>query len=154
MNWVGLSLRMWRVKTLDSQASTTSISTMYRDVMNDESPRQIESLSRKTAFQLLSHSYRLALLDCLEAYDETLTLADASEQVASKIEDAPVEEIEAESVKRIYLSLYHSHVPRLEAHDIVQYDQEQDLVTLDSRADQLVAYMNQSTNRPADQRGW
>lgn len=116
--------------------------------MSEESPQQTEALSRETAFQLLSHSHRLALLDCLDAYDEPITLADVSEQVASEIEDEPLEDIEAESVKRIYISLYHSHIPRLEAHDIVQYNQERDLVTLDSRGDQLVAYMRQIHESP------
>lgn len=110
--------------------------------MSEESPQQSGSLSEETIFQLLSHSHRLALLDCLNKYDETLTLADLSEEVASEMVEEPLEEIDAESVKEVYISLYHSHIPRLEAHNIVQYDHEQDLVTLDFRGDQLVTYMN------------
>lgn len=115
--------------------------------MIEESPQQVEALAPETAFQLLSHSTRIGLLECLKDYDETLALADVSEEVACTVEDKPVQNIEAESVKQIYMALYHSHIPRLEAHDIVQYDQERDLVTLTERGHQLAEYLNQFKNQ-------
>lgn len=111
--------------------------------MIDESPQQVESLAPETVFQLLSHSIRLGLLECLNDYDQTLALADASEEIACAVEDKPVQDIDAESIKRIYMSLYHSHIPQLEVHDIVHYNQERDLVALTDRGHQLAEYLNQ-----------
>lgn len=115
--------------------------------MSEESPQQVEALAPETAFQLLSHSTRLGLLECLNDYDETLALADAAEEIACAVDDKPIQEIEAESVKQIYMSLYHSHLPRLEAHGIVYYDQEHDLVALTDRGHQLVEYLDRFKER-------
>lgn len=110
--------------------------------MNEESSEQAGALAPETAFELLSHSRRLGLLECLKDHDETLGLTDASEAVASAVEDKPVQEIEADTVKQISMALYHSHIPRLEEHGIVDYDQERDLVRLTDRGHQLAEYMN------------
>lgn len=110
--------------------------------MSEDSLQQVEALDPATAFQLLSHSIRLGLLECLNDYDETLALADAAEEIACAVEDKPIQDIEAEFVKRIYMSLYHSHIPRLEGHDIVRYDQERDLVALTDRGHQLTEYLD------------
>lgn len=114
--------------------------------MSEELPRQLEPLAPATAFELLSHSTRIGLIECLADYDETLALADAAEEVAGAVEDKPVQEIEAESVKQFYMALYHSHIPRLEAHDVVQYDQERDLVALTDRGHQLATSLHQFQN--------
>lgn len=111
--------------------------------MSEELPQQLEPLAPATAFQLLSHPTRIGLLECLADYDETVALADASEGIACAVEDKPVQDIEAESVKQIYMALYHSHIPRLEAHNVVQYDQERDLVALTDRGHQLATSLHQ-----------
>lgn len=114
--------------------------------MSDESQDHVEAGAPETTFELLSHSKRLGLLECLKAYDETLALADAAEEIASAVEDKPVQDIDAEFVKRIYMALYHSHIPRLEAHDIVHYDQENDLVALTERGHEMAEYLEQFEN--------
>lgn len=110
--------------------------------MRDEAQQQVAALTPETAFQLLSHPTRLGLLECLSDHDETLALADASEEIACAVEDKPLQAIKADSVKRIYMALYHSHIPKLVDHDIVTYDQEHDLVALTERGHQLAEYLN------------
>lgn len=121
-------------------SETTGIYSRMRP-MSDETPQQVAALAPETVFQLLSHSTRYGLLECLSDHDETLALADASEEIARAVEDEPVQAIEADTVKRIYMALYHSHIPKLVDHDIVSYDQEHDLVALTERGHQLVEYL-------------
>lgn len=99
-------------------------------------------LSRDTVYDLLNHSYRRAILACLEQHDMALTLADAAEEVARSVEDESVQDIDAEEIKRIYIDLYHSHIPRLEAHDTVQYSQDRDLIALTQQGEQLAEYID------------
>jgi len=40
-----------------------------------------------------------------------------------------VADIPAEQVQKVYLSLYHDHLPRLVDAGLLEYDQERDLVT-------------------------
>lgn len=110
--------------------------------MSEESQQLGEPLAPGTAFKLLSHSTRRGLLECLDEYDETLALADVSEEVAVAVEDERVQDIEAQTVKRVYMALYHSHIPELRDRGIVTYDQEHDLVALTERGSQLAEYLN------------
>lgn len=108
--------------------------------MESSGQEERDELSHDTVFDLLNHPYRRALLSCLQTHDTALTLPDAAEEVARAVEDEPIQRIDAEKIKRIYTNLYHSHIPRLEAHDAVQYSQERDMVALTPQGEQLVTY--------------
>jgi len=62
-----------------------------------------------------------------------VTLPDLADEVAVWAADRSIDEIPAEEVKEVYMSLYHSHVPKLEEADLVTYDQEGDLVSITER---------------------
>ncbi|MXV61118.1 hypothetical protein GS429_03395 [Natronorubrum sp. JWXQ-INN-674] len=66
-----------------------------------------------------------------------MTLADLADEVAIREHKSPITEISAKTVQRVYLSLYHTHVPMLEEADFVRYDQEADIVTLSERVDEM-----------------
>lgn len=59
-------------------------------------------------------------------------------------------EIDPEAVKRIYMDLYHKHIPKLVEHDIVEYDQEHDLIFPTDRTTQLkpLLKLSASTDSP------
>lgn len=58
----------------------------------------------------------------------TVTLADLADELAEWEHGTTIDRIPPEAVKSLYMSLYHRHVPKLEAVDLVEYDQERDLV--------------------------
>ena len=88
-----------------------------------------------SVFEILSHRRRRDALECLREYETPLPLADLADEVAVRERDAPLPEIPATAVKRIYLSLYHTHVPKLAAAECVRYSQERDTVTLLERGE-------------------
>lgn len=61
-----------------------------------------------------------------------MALADLADEVAARENGTPITQTSAEEVKRIYISLYHTHVPKLEAADVVRYSQDQDMVALEA----------------------
>ncbi|QSW98323.1 DUF7344 domain-containing protein [Haloterrigena alkaliphila] len=104
-----------------------------------------ESVS--TVFEMLSHRRRRYALECLREYENPLPLADLADEVAVREHDAPITEIPPEEVRRIYLTLYHTHVPKLAAAEYVDYSQERDTVTLrehSERSEQLRAHLEAS----------
>lgn len=103
----------------------------------------VAGLARDDAFELLGHPYRRALLTCLREHGESLTLADVAEEVACTVSGDPLTDIDAEVVKRVYMSLYHSHVPKLVEYDVVHYEQERDLITPTERVEPLGEYVAQ-----------
>jgi hypothetical protein len=62
-----------------------------------------------------------------------LALADLADEIARRTHDEPLTGIPAESVRDIYLQLYHSHIPALVDTGFLTYDQEQDRVTITKR---------------------
>ncbi|WP_254545184.1 DUF7344 domain-containing protein [Halomarina pelagica] len=91
---------------------------------------QIER-SVDTYLKLLSNRRRRYALACLREHGPSIALADLADEVAVREHDAPLSEIDEEAVLRVYLSLYHSHVPKFAECGIVEYDQERDLVRID-----------------------
>ncbi|WP_225333321.1 DUF7344 domain-containing protein [Halomicrobium urmianum] len=91
-----------------------------------------------TYFTVLSNQRRRRVLDCLREYETPIALADLADEVAVREYDSPVTEIPAEEVKEIYVSLYHVHVPRIADADLIEYDQEDDLVTLLDDGQELI----------------
>lgn len=90
-----------------------------------------------TIFHVLSHHRRRHTLRVLFAYEPPITLADLADEVAVRENGTRLDEISAEDVQEIYLSLYHSHIPKLAEAGLVQYEQEQDLVTLGEASEQV-----------------
>ena len=90
--------------------------------------------STNTTVELLAHHRRRYVLRCLREHDTEMALADLSDEVAVREYDASLPEIDREDVKRVYLSLYHTHVPKLADADVVHYSQAADTVTLQDRS--------------------
>ncbi|NHN59429.1 MULTISPECIES: hypothetical protein [Halorussus] len=65
----------------------------------------------------------------LVSHDD-LSLPDLADEVAVAERERPLTEIDPDDVLEIYLSLYHTHVPKLAAAGLVDYDQEADYVAL------------------------
>jgi len=84
-------------------------------------------------FSLLSDPRRRQILELLWIHN-VLSLADAADEIAVREHDAPITEVSAGDVREIYLSLYHTHVPRFERTEIVDYDQKSDTLAINRDA--------------------
>lgn len=105
----------------------------------DQGDSPSESLSKDAVLELLSHHRHRRLLSCLRTHDGALPLPDLADEIATREHDATIDEVPADEVKRIYMSLYHRHIPKLEDYGVVQYNQERDMVVLVDGAEQLLA---------------
>lgn len=104
-------------------------------------PSDRPSFSLSDAAALLADSRRRHAIERLRSFDGPIGLADLADEVAAAEHGTSISAIPAEEVKRVYLDLYHSHVPRLAEVNVVEYDQESDLVELSAGADRLAPYM-------------
>lgn len=96
--------------------------------LDDDGGEPTATPSTDTLFSVLAHQYRRYALDCVRE-QRTKSLADIADAVAVRVFERPVNEIPADAQRRIYLELYHTHIPKLEAARVVKYDQSQDTVT-------------------------
>ncbi len=83
----------------------------------------------ETAFDLLSNRRRLLVIKYLSEHQEA-ELSGIAEHIAALESDIPQEDVEKKDRKRVFISLYQTHIPRLEEHGIVEYDSDEGVVTL------------------------
>lgn len=93
-----------------------------------------------TVLELFSHPRRRSVLRGLRMHENPMALADLADEVAIQENEPPLPEISTEEVKRIYLTLYHTHVPKLADEQFIQYDQERDSVALAERSEDIEQY--------------
>lgn len=88
-------------------------------------------------FDVLANQRRRYILHCLRAYQTPMSLADLADEVATWEQNEPIKDISAEEVKRVYMSLYHSHIPKLVDANIIKYTQERDLVMFSKQSEHV-----------------
>lgn len=100
-------------------------------------------LSVDETLNVLGNERRRHVIRCFEQHGNSISLPDLADEVAVREFDARIKEIPADEVKRIYVSLYHSHIPKLADVGLVTYCQEQDLVNVTGDTESLVDCMEQ-----------
>jgi IS1 family transposase len=94
-------------------------------------------LAADAVFDAVAHRRRRYLLYALHSR-RNLTLRDLSEKLADWEENSPGGAVETDT-GQVYVSLYHTHIPKLESHNVVEYDHNTGVVTPSSNADRVFA---------------
>lgn len=100
-------------------------------------PTDIESIATDSALEILSNERRRYVLQCLLPVDNPMALADLADEVAASENGTETTDVSKEDAKDVYVSLYHADIPKLADADIVEYDQDQNTVTLTQNAAEL-----------------
>lgn len=85
-------------------------------------------IARDDAYHLLQNERRRLALAFLSERDWLVNVGVVAEHVAAVENDIDVEELSAQQRKRVYISLYQSHLPKLDEHGVVDYDQSRGTV--------------------------
>lgn len=115
-----------------------------------ESDTELSSLD--TVFDILSNPRRRFVLHYLEQREEPVGLNELAAEIAAKENDVPVDELTSQQRKRAYVSLYQTHVPKLEEVGVVTYDSESGDVALTDRADEIGRHLERSDSDVSWQR--
>lgn len=106
-------------------------------------------LSQDVIFDVLSSSRRRYVLYYLSQRDEPVELPSLAEEVAAWETETAVEDLSSQERKRVYVSLYQTHIPKLEEVGLVDYDQDSGDVDLTERSSQIQSFLRE----PASARG-
>ena len=87
-------------------------------------------LARDTVFDMLSNPRRRYVLYYLRHESGPVQLTSLAERVATTENETDVESLADRDRKRVYVSLYQTHVPKLSDAGLVEYDKEAGTVTL------------------------
>lgn len=86
--------------------------------------RERTDLTLEEVCHLLQSRRRRDLLRYLADHDGPVQLGDVAEQIAATENDTDADRLTSEQRKRVYISLYQSHIPQLEDAGIVEYDSD------------------------------
>lgn len=95
-----------------------------------------------TVFDLLGNHRRRQVLAVLKRGNRRLTVNDLAKEIAVRESGALITEIPGEDVRNIYLSLHHTHVPKLAAFDLVVHDRKRNIVEPTDRFDSLAPHLS------------
>lgn len=98
-------------------------------------------LSPDLIFDLLSSPRRRMVLYYLREHGGSSTVTELAEEIASLEYDVPADELSRQQRKRVYVSLYQTHVPKLAEAGVIDYDEESSEVRLTDRARRMDTYL-------------
>lgn len=92
--------------------------------------RDRHAIAKDEAFHLLQNARRRAVLRYLLARPDAdrFVMRDVTEAVAAWEHDTSVGALTSDERQRVYISLYQSHLPKLDEHGVVAYDQSRGIV--------------------------
>lgn len=105
-----------------------------------------ETFTQDEIFDILSNGRRRYVLSLLKQADGPVHINELAEKVAAWENDLEVDELTDQQSKRVYVSLYQSHIPKLESLGIVEYTEDDNLVALTDAADSIDRFLEDSSD--------
>lgn len=99
-------------------------------------------------FAILQNHRRRLVLEYLREHDTT-TQGDLARHVAAVENDIPESAVTSTQRKRVYVSLYQAHLPKLDDFGAISFDQDRGTIERTSRTDELLAYLDRFEEEPA-----
>lgn len=99
------------------------------------------TLDADEIFEILSSQRRRMVLYYLRQNDQTGTMKDLARQIAAWENDVPIEDLTSQQRKRVYVSLYQTHLPKLADTGLIDYDSDAGDVRLTDRATDMDAFL-------------
>lgn len=95
-----------------------------------------------TVLDLCGNKHRRVVLALLAEQQRTLTMDDLTKAIVKHNHHTPLTAVSGETVTRIKTSLYHAHIPKLEAVGLVEYDSERQLVEPTEQFDRIEPHLS------------
>jgi anion-transporting ArsA/GET3 family ATPase len=102
------------------------------------------SIPKDDAFHILQNARRRATLRYILAHTDRaqFVMRDVTEAVAAWEYDTSVERLDSDQRQRVYIALYQSHLPKLDDHDVIDYDQSRGIIEPTELVGALAPYLD------------
>lgn len=117
--------------------------TIDTQLLGEGETKQKPTERKDRAFEMLSNPRRRQVLRYLRTHkgEGPILLRALAEQIAAWENDIPIESVTYKQRKRVYTSLYQSHLPRLHKYGFIEYDANRGTIDLTPEAEQLDIYL-------------
>lgn len=131
-----------------SSDSSSRPKRLIDDMLAGVSGSSAEPLDEDTVFDILSNRRRRQIIYYLQEQGGEAPLRDVANAVAGWEEGEAPEDVTEKQSRRVYVSLYQSHVPRLTEVGLIEHD-DSGMVRLTDRVRLLDPYLNPHDDGPA-----
>ncbi len=104
-------------------------------------------------FETLKNSRRRTVLSYLRNHDGSATMRELADFVTADENDIDIEAITSSQRKRVYVSLYQFHLPKMAEMDIINYDKNRGSVSLTDKGRQIWQ-THEVTQQPSQEWGY
>lgn len=102
-------------------------------------------MSQDDAFDILSNGRRRFVLYYLREADEPVELGELAGELAAWENETTPSELTKQQRKRVYVSLYQTHIQKLADAGVIEYDQDTGMVRLADGSAQIGEYLSVGT---------
>lgn len=110
----------------------------------DTDPEVVGGLPLVVVYDILKNKRRRFVLLYLQSHEETVSIGELAEQIASYENDVPVKQLNAQQRKRVYIGLYQCHLPKMADADVIDFEQSRGEVRLGPRGPPLLEFLEES----------
>jgi hypothetical protein len=107
-----------------------------------------ERLTPDGIFELLSNHRRRMVLYHLRQRGVPVEVTELAEEIAAMENEVSVEELTSQQRKRVYVSLYQTHLPKMAEMNAIDYDKEEGIVQLADQASDIDDYLTTEERQP------
>lgn len=93
-------------------------------------------------FEILKNERRRRVLVHLRANDGEADIGELAEVIAAKENDIDVSQLSSDQRKRVYISLYQGHLPKMDSKGVIEFQKNRGTVELQPAAEQLFSYLS------------
>jgi len=119
----------------------TAENTAAEDILSEVGNDEAEELEADDIYHLLQNERRRSVLRYMKGIDGPARMRDVAEQVAAWEYDTTVEQLTSQERQRVYIALYQAHLPKLDKHGVIDYNQSRGIVEQKPRAERLEQYI-------------
>lgn len=128
---------------IQSVRGSYQMETIDTQLLGESESKQETTAQKDRVFEMLSNLRRRRVLRYLRAHEgeSPVLLRALAEQIAAWENDTSVGSVTYKQRKRVYTSLYQSHLPRLHRCGFIEYDANRGTIELTPEGEQLDIYL-------------
>ncbi|ADJ15459.1 DUF7344 domain-containing protein [Halalkalicoccus jeotgali] len=111
-------------------------------------------LSDEEAFEILYNPRRRHTMAFLHRRGRPCSMEELVEHISATENGVPIGELSNQQRRRVYVSLYQTHLPLLDETGAIEYDQERQRIAPGPAAPELIPYLETPTERPVPWRAY
>lgn len=138
---------------LTSESQTGADGVTKTDAMRESAPRETSeelTLGLDVVFGLLQNRRRRDVLRHLTQTAKPIRLSELAERTAARECEKDVSQLHSQERKRVYVSLYQSHLPKLADAEVINYDKPRGTIERGPTFDQLTYHLPEETHGEQD----